>query len=80
MKSTSDTLNTAALAGKSPAAVLADLIKARLTTLVLLTTLVGFYLGWRGPMNFALLFQVLAGTGLVALVAVAGFEPATSWL
>ena len=47
-------------------AVLADLIKARLTTLVLLTTYVGFYMGGRGPMNFALMFHALAGTALVA--------------
>jgi len=33
-------------AEKSWSAVFADLVKARLTTLVLLTTLVGFYAGW----------------------------------
>jgi protoheme IX farnesyltransferase len=47
-------------------AVLVDLIKARLTTLVLLTTYVGFYMGERGPMDFALMFHALAGTALVA--------------
>jgi len=52
-------------------AVFADLVKARLTTLVLMTTLVGFYLGWRGPMNFALMFQLLAATALVASGAAA---------
>ena len=41
-------------AEKSWTAVFADLVKARLTTLVLLTTLVGFYLGWRGAMTHAL--------------------------
>lgn len=51
---------------KKWSAVFADLIKARLTTLVLLTTLVGFYLGWRGEMNFALMFHTLMGTALVA--------------
>jgi protoheme IX farnesyltransferase len=71
MKSTADTLNTAATAEKSWSAVLADLIKARLTTLVLLTTLVGFYMGWRGPMNFLLMFHALAGTALVASGAAA---------
>jgi len=50
---------------------MADLVKARLTTLVLLTTLVGFYMGWRGPMNFILMFHVLAGTALVASGAAA---------
>jgi heme o synthase len=53
-------------AEKSWTAVFADLVKARLTTLVLLTTLVGFYLGWRGAMNFALMFNTLAATALVA--------------
>ena len=53
-------------AEKSRTAVFADLVKARLTTLVLLTTFVGFYLGWRGAMNFALMFNTLAATALVA--------------
>lgn len=57
--------------GKSWIAVMADLVKARLTTLVLLTTLVGFYLGWRGPMNYALLLHTLAATALVAVSAAA---------
>jgi protoheme IX farnesyltransferase len=70
MKSTAEILNPAA-AEKSWSAVLSDLVKARLTTLVLLTTLVGFYMGWRGPMNFLLMFHVLAGTALVASGAAA---------
>jgi protoheme IX farnesyltransferase len=53
-------------AEKSWAAVFADLVKARLTTLVLLTTLVGFYLGARGAMNVTLMFNALAATGLLA--------------
>jgi len=51
--------------------VYADLVKARLTLLVLLTTLAGFYVGWRGPMDYALLFHTLAGTALVASGAAA---------
>jgi len=47
-------------------AVYADLFKARLTCLVLLTTLVGFYLGFRGPVDFALMFRLLLGTALLA--------------
>ena len=47
-------------------AVYADLVKARLTMLVLLTTLVGFYLGFRGPMNYLLMLHTLFGTALVA--------------
>ena len=58
-------------AEKSWTAVFADLVKARLTTLVLLTTLVGFYLGWRGAMDFALMFNMLAATALVASGAAA---------
>ena len=71
MKSTADIGIAAQGADKSWAAVFADLVKARLTTLVLLTTLVGFYMGWRGPMNFALMFHVVAGTALVASGAAA---------
>jgi heme o synthase len=56
---------------KSLSAVLADLVKARLTTLVLMTTAVGFYVGWSGPMNFALLFNTLVATGLLASGAAA---------
>lgn len=52
-------------------AVYADLVKARLTLLVLLTTLVGFYVGWVGPMNYALMFHALLGTALVASGAAA---------
>jgi heme o synthase len=59
-------LSAASAAERSRAAVFADLVKARLTTLVLLTLLVGFYVGWRGPMNFALLFNTLAATALLA--------------
>jgi len=55
-----------AVTEKSWAAVFSDLVKARLTLLVLLTTAVGFYLGWRGVMNFLLYFYTLAATALVA--------------
>jgi len=51
---------------KSWTAVLADLVKARLTLLVLLTTCVGFYLGERGAVNGLLMFHTLFGTALVA--------------
>jgi protoheme IX farnesyltransferase len=56
-------------AEKSRTSVFADLVKARLTTLVLLTTAVGFYIGWRGAMNFVLFFNTLAATALVAFGA-----------
>jgi protoheme IX farnesyltransferase len=66
MKEVSTEILSVAAAEKSWTVVFADLVKARLTTLVLLTTLVGFYLGWRGAMNFVLMFHALAGTALVA--------------
>ncbi len=45
---------------------LAELVKARLTFLVLITTAVGFYVGWRGPMDFVALLHAVAGTALAA--------------
>ena len=58
-------------APKARSGVLSDLFKARLTSLVLLTTLVGFHLGHRGGMNWLLLFNTLFGTGLLACGAAA---------
>lgn len=46
--------------------VLSELVKARLTSLVLLTTAVGFYVGMRGQVNWLLLLHTLLGTALVA--------------
>lgn len=43
-----------------------ELIKARLSLLVLITTLVGFLLGWNGPLNYFLLSATLLGTALSA--------------
>jgi heme o synthase len=71
MKATAQSLNETAATEKSWLAVYADLIKARLTFLVLLTTLVGFYLGWRGPVNYLLMLHTLLGTALVASGAAA---------
>jgi heme o synthase len=51
--------------------VWADLVKARLTTLVVLTTAAGFYAGWRGNMDWLLLFHTVFGTALVASGAAA---------
>lgn len=47
-------------------AVFGELLKLRLTLLVLLTTLVGFYVGFRGPMNYALMLHTVFATALVA--------------
>jgi len=70
MSSTAQNI-AAAAPTKSWFAVYADLIKARLTLLVLLTTLVGFYVGYQGPMNYLLMFHALFGTALVASGAAA---------
>ncbi len=67
MKATAELLTTSpALGEKSAAATYADLFKARLTLLVLLTTLVGFYVGSRGEVNYLLMVHTVLGTALVA--------------
>jgi heme o synthase len=71
MKSSAEALSSTGAFDKSWPAVLADLVKARLTLLVLLTTCVGFYLGERGAMNGLLMFHALLGTALVAAGAAA---------
>lgn len=67
----STTQNAAATPAKGWVAVYSDLIKARLTMLVLLTTLVGFYMGWDKPMDYVMMFHALFGTALVASGAAA---------
>jgi hypothetical protein len=66
MKAAVEPLSQAVTAEKSWFAVYSDLAKARLTFLVLLTTLVGFYLGSSGPVDYLLMFHTLFGTALVA--------------
>ena len=51
--------------------VFSDLVKARLTFLVLLTTLVGFYVGSAGSLELPLMFATLTGTALLACGAAA---------
>jgi heme o synthase len=60
-----------ATAEKGLMAVYADLFKARLSSLVLLTTLVGFYLGSRGPVDLLLMCHTLVATALLASGAAA---------
>lgn len=55
---------------------LSELSKARLSFLVLITTLVGFLLGWHGPMDYTLLAATLLGTALSA----AGASALNQWL
>src|SRR5436190_11094131 len=66
MKATAPPLSQIASVEKSWVAVYSDLFKARLTFLVLLTTLVGFYVGFRGPVDYLLMLETLFGTALVA--------------
>ncbi len=58
-----------AISQDKPESVMSDvmtLVKARLSLLVLITTLVGFLLGWQGPLNWILLTATLLGTALCA--------------
>jgi protoheme IX farnesyltransferase len=66
LKATAQPLTEAASVEKTRFAVLADLIKARLTFLVLLTTLVGFYVGFQGRLDLMLLLHTMLGTALLA--------------
>lgn len=67
MKLSATGMPSAFHASKGALGVIACLIKARLTGLVLLTALVGFYLGMNpGEVEFSLLFAAMLGTGLLA--------------
>lgn len=59
------------LPDKSLFLIVCELVKVRLTSLVVLTTLVGFYMGTTGPLDFQLMFQTVCGTALVACGAAA---------
>ena len=71
MPTTATSIPARAFTEKRPLAVWSDLFKARLTTLVLITTAVGFHLGSVGSLNLALLAHTLAGTALLAAGAAA---------
>src|SRR5262245_15305229 len=64
-------LSASTSAEKPLVQVLCDLVKARLTFLVLLTTAVGCYLGGRGSLDLWLMGHTLLGTALVACGAAA---------
>jgi heme o synthase len=71
MKATVQSLGEAAGLEKSRFAVLCELVKIRLTFLVLLTTLVGFYVGTREALDYVLMIHTVLATGLVACGAAA---------
>src|SRR5688572_2969697 len=71
MKADVTTAVPSALTERSAFAVWSDLVKARLTFLVLLTTLAGFYAAAQGPVDWILLAHTLLGTALVACGAAA---------
>src|SRR6266404_9401120 len=71
MKVTAETFVATAAIEKSWVSIYSDLVKARLTFLVLLTTLVGFYVGTTGPFDLALMTATLFGTALLACGAAA---------
>lgn len=71
MKATAQPLIEPMVTEKTRFAVFSELVKMRLTSLVLMTTAVGFYVGTRGSMNGLLLFHTLLGTAFVAAGAAA---------
>lgn len=71
MKASASSLNEVIVAEKGWMAIYADLIKARLTFLVVLTTLVGFYLGSPNHVDYLLMLHAVLGTALVASGAAA---------
>ena len=71
MKASLTSVAPADLSAESWFSVYSKLFKARLTALVLVTTIVGFYLGSRGPMDMALMVHALLGTALLASGAAA---------
>lgn len=66
MKVSAPTITPTAIVERSAFAVYADLVKARLTALVLITTLVGFYAGSGGQMDYWRMLHTMLGTALVA--------------
>jgi protoheme IX farnesyltransferase len=71
MKADATTLPAETATVRSTFAIWSDLVKMRLTVLVLLTTLAGFYAGTEGATDWVLLAHALLGTALVACGAAA---------
>src|SRR5437764_8053569 len=59
-------IEPAAIVERSAFAVYSDLVKARLTALVLITTLVGFYAGSGAQMDYWRMLHTMLGTALLA--------------
>lgn len=76
MKATNQALPVTPAVEKSRLSVWLELFKVRLNALVLLTTLVGFYVGTIGSVDYARMFYTLLGTSLVA----AGAAALNEWL
>jgi heme o synthase len=71
MKITAESFVETEVIEKSWVSIFSDLVKARLTFLVLLTTLVGFYVGTAGSFDVGLMAATLFGTALLACGAAA---------
>jgi protoheme IX farnesyltransferase len=69
MKATATPVTTAASIDRGPLNLAAELVKARLNLLVLITTAVGFYLGSESGPQWGLFLSTLVGTGTVAAAA-----------
>jgi protoheme IX farnesyltransferase len=66
MKAVTESLTADACLEKASASVFAELFKLRLTLLVLLTTLVGFYIGSVGEIQYWLMANTVLATALLA--------------
>ena len=74
MKATSSPVLPAAIEVEERASMFSvwmELFKARLSGLVVLTTLAGFYVAYQGTMDWVLLFHSVCGTTLLAFGAAA---------
>lgn len=71
MKASAEPIESTAGTQRSLVAIYSDLFKARLTFLVVLTTVVGFFVASRGPIEPFLLCLTLLGTAMVASGAAA---------
>ncbi len=71
MKATEQVLTDAPAVERSRLSMFMELFKARLNALVLLTTMIGFYMGTTGAVDYLLMLHTLLGTCLLAAGAAA---------